>query len=248
MWFSAKVISRPSAVTRRSEKIAPALLISASTRASPAAISPPTRRASATSDKSAIWALCPRPGATASSLASVASARLASRAMKTMRAPIRASSTTAIAPIPDVAPVATTVLPCIDALLDRFRPRSLPCLDALLVVLHVGEDDFRPSLLVVAQIERAGGEEHRRAVEVGGDRRRIGGDELVELGLVVGADPAAHFETALLERDRQAVFGFEALGEHVELQRPDHADHRARSVVRHEHLHHAFLGHLLQRL
>src|SRR5208283_2351913 len=102
-----------------------------------------------------IWALCRRPGATASSLASVASARFASRAMKTMRAPIRASSTTATSPIPDVAPVATTVLPCIGALLDRFRRPSLRRLDALLVVLHVGEGDLRPALLVVAQVEGA---------------------------------------------------------------------------------------------
>ena len=63
-------------------------------------------------------------------------------------------------------------------MVSRHRPR----LRLLLIVLHVGEDDLRPALLVVAQIERAGGEEDRRAVEVGGDRRRIGGDELVEFG------------------------------------------------------------------
>ena len=44
----------------------------------------------------------------------------------------------------------------------------------LLIVLHVGERDLGPTLLLVAQVEGARGHEHRRAVEVGGDRGRIG--------------------------------------------------------------------------
>ena len=76
----------------------------------------------------------------------------------------------------------------------------------------------------------------------------IGVDELVEFGLVRRRDPAADLEAARLERDRQAVFGVEPLDQHVELQRADDADDRRRAVVRQEHLHDAFLGHLLQRL
>ena len=48
--------------------------------------------------------------------------------------------------------------------------------------------------------------------------------------------------------DRQPVFGEQALLEHVELQRADDADDRRRAVMRQEELHHALLGHLLQRL
>ena len=61
-------------------------------------------------------------------------------------------------------------------------------------------------------------------------------------------DPAADLEAAGLERDRQAVFGVEPLGEHVELQRADDADDRRRAVMGQEHLHHALFRHLLQRL
>ena len=77
-----------------------------------AAIAAPTRRVSAMLERSARCTRWPSLGAIASSLRSVASARPSSRATKTMRAPARASSRTAASPIPDVAPVATTVLPC----------------------------------------------------------------------------------------------------------------------------------------
>ena len=65
---------------------------------------------------------------------------------------------------------------------------------------------------------------------------------------VVGRNPARELELALVELDRQAVFGREAVAQHVELQRADHADQRRRAVDRAEHLDDALLGHLLQRL
>ena len=68
MWLSAKVISRPSGVTRRSAKSAPALLISTSMRGSLAAIAAPTRRVSAMLERSARCTRWPSPGAFASSL------------------------------------------------------------------------------------------------------------------------------------------------------------------------------------
>ena len=58
-------------MTRRSENIAPALLTSTSMRGSLAAISAPTRRVSAISERSATCARWPRPGAIVSSVASV---------------------------------------------------------------------------------------------------------------------------------------------------------------------------------
>src|SRR6185312_2075055 len=68
----------------------------------------------------------------------------------------------------------------------------------LLIVLDVGEGDLRPALLLIAQVEGARRHEHRRAVEVGGDRRGIGVEELLELGLL-SRDPAADLEAARLE-------------------------------------------------
>src|SRR6185295_978491 len=49
----------------------------------------------------------------------VSPARALSRAVKTMRAPFSASLMAATSPIPEVAPVMTTVLPCM-----KKRPRS----------------------------------------------------------------------------------------------------------------------------
>ena len=53
MWLVANVSSRPSAVTRRVPNIAPALLISTSTRGSAAAISAATRFVSPIRERSA---------------------------------------------------------------------------------------------------------------------------------------------------------------------------------------------------
>ena len=63
------------------------------------------------------------------------------------------------------------------------------------------------------------------------DRGGIGALEFFQLGLIIRLDPAADFETARLERHRQAVFGLQPLGQHVELQRADDADDRARAVA-----------------
>ena len=60
-------------------------------------------------------------------------------------------------------------------------------------------------------------------------------------------NPAADREARHLEIDRQRVFGRQPLLQHVELQRADHADDGRRAVLRREQLHHALLGHLLQR-
>ena len=76
----------------------------------------------------------------------------------------------------------------------------------------------------------------------------IGVEEFSELRLVARRDPAADLEAALLESHGQAVFGVEALGQHVELQRADDANDRRCAVMRQEHLHDAFFRHLLQRL
>ncbi len=89
-------------------------------------------------------------------------------------------------------------------------------------------------------------EEHRVAVEVAGNVAAVALDETVELGLVAG-DPAADGKPRHLEIDRQAVFDVEAFLQHVELQCADDADDGRRAVLRLEQLHHAFLGHLLQR-
>ena len=48
--------------------------------------------------------------------------------------------------------------------------------------------------------------------------------------------------------DLEPVLVVEPHPQHVELQRPDHADQRGRAVGRPEHLHDALLGQLLQRL
>src|ERR1700733_6327071 len=117
MWLRAKVSSRPSGVTRLYEKSAPALLISTSMRGSLAAIAAPTLRVSAMFERSARCTRWPSPGAFASSLRIVACARASSRATKTIRAPRPASTRTAASPMPDVAPVATMVLPFIERIL-----------------------------------------------------------------------------------------------------------------------------------
>ena len=90
------------------------MLISTSMRGSLAAIASPTLRVSAMLERSARCTRWPSPGAFASSLRIVACARASSRAMKTIRAPSPASATTATSPMPEVAPVATMVLPCIE--------------------------------------------------------------------------------------------------------------------------------------
>ena len=68
--------------------------------------------------------------------------------------------------------------------LPRDRPdrRALGC--RLLIVLDVRERDLRPALLLVAQVEGAGRHEHRRAVEIGGDGRGIGVEEILKFRLV----------------------------------------------------------------
>src|SRR5579863_4013100 len=95
MWLRAKVRSRPSGVTCRREKRAPALLISTSTRFSLAAIAAPARRVSAMLERSARCSAWPSPGAFASILPIVACPRASSRATRTTRAPIPASASAA---------------------------------------------------------------------------------------------------------------------------------------------------------
>src|SRR5215469_2190813 len=115
MWLSANVPSRPSAVTTRCAKMLPALLISTSTRGSSAAITDPTCLVALRLDRSAMWARCAICGATARNRPSVCSARVGSRATRMIRAPFPASDSAATFPMPDVAPVMTTTLPCIKA-------------------------------------------------------------------------------------------------------------------------------------
>ena len=79
-------------------------------RGSLAAIAAPTLRVSAMLERSARCMRWPSLGALAWSLRIVACARASSRATMTIRAPSAASSRTAASPMPDVAPVATTVL------------------------------------------------------------------------------------------------------------------------------------------
>ena len=74
------------------------------------------------------------------------------------------------------------------------------------------------------------------------------GGEGVEVGGLAALTQRQTWKRARLEIDRQVVFGGEPLLEHVELQRADDADDRRRAVERQEHLDHALLGHLLQRL
>src|SRR6202453_5495656 len=72
----------------------------------------------------------------------------------------------------------------------------------LLIVFDICKADLRPALLLVAQVEGARRHEHRRAIEIGRDRGRVGVEELAHLRLVGRGDPAADLKSARLESDR----------------------------------------------
>src|SRR5262249_6459538 len=67
---------------------------------------------------------------------------------------------------------------------------SRATLRLLLHVLDVGEDDALGAFPGVAEIELVLGHEHGVAVDVVGDAGAVGGDEGLQLFLVLGGDPA----------------------------------------------------------
>src|SRR5262245_48672894 len=107
-------------------------------------------------------------------------------------------------------------------------------LQHFLVVLHVAEADSLPPLLLVIELEQRWRHEHRRPVEIARHGAAIGRDEPLELACLIRLHPAHHLEARRLERHRQPVLRFQPLGQHVELQRTDHADDRRRPVFRQE--------------
>ena len=170
MWLSAKVRSRPSAVTSRLREHRAGVVdedVDARLRW------PRSRRRRAAPRRSArdrrLGSGAARRARSRSSFASVASARLASRATKTMpRAEPRQLGGRDLAD-PRSGAGDDDGLALHGVLLDRFQRPSLRRFEAVLVVPYVCEGDFRPALLLVAQVERACGEKHPGAVQVCGE-------------------------------------------------------------------------------
>ena len=77
---------------------------------------------------------------------------------------------------------------------------------------------------------------------------RIRIHECLERFWIGRGDPARQLEFAHVPIDLETVFILQTYPQHIELQRADHADERGRAVLRAEHLHHALLRQLLQRL
>src|SRR5277367_7013382 len=133
---------------------------------------------------------------------SVSWPRSRSRAMKTMRAPFCASRSAATSPMPEVAPVTTTVLPCIGSLLSNNVQFAEEKADLMRrgfgrvgAVHRIGLDRFGEILA-----DGAG----RRLGRIGGAHHfAILGDGVLPLQHLHDHQPRGHeFDQALEERPR----------------------------------------------
>src|SRR5579859_1997126 len=186
MWLTAKVISSPSPVAWRRSKIAPALLISTSMWLSLRVTASAAAIIAAMVDRSACTQSWAASGLARTSRLSISRPLAASRATNTTRAPCRARSSAAICPMPDVAPVITTVLPCMDEVRRERgnRPEHRPG--------RAGrQSQTRPVQHEISVVDRAPGSPAAGdGVAVDGDAARRGqeGDDVGHLG---GVDDAA---------------------------------------------------------
>src|SRR5271166_6525913 len=132
----------------------------------------------------------------------------------------------------------------VNRILWTFRRTSRGSRSALLARRR--EPDFGPFLDCRAQIPGVAGEEHGHAVVVLGAGPRVLDAEAVELGRVVGVEPARRLKGCAVEAGREVVFGSEPRLEHVELQRADDADNPVAAGKWLEDAGHPLLGQLLE--
>jgi hypothetical protein len=100
--------------------------------------------------------------------------------------------------------------------------------------------------LRAVQMPRVAGQKHQRAIVVFGEVGTLRVGERFQRDRVGAFDPARGFDSGALERRGQSVFGFDARGQHFELQRADDAHDPLRAGHRLEHLRRALFGEMFQ--
>ena len=113
-WLMPKVASKPSFVSVRSERMSPALLTSTSIRSQRSSRSAAPRRTESRSARSKSTSSTSSDPVERRMSATASRPDVSLRAVSTVRAPAPASASAVALPIPEFAPVTTTVFPAID--------------------------------------------------------------------------------------------------------------------------------------